>query len=178
MKTTLYNKQTSELVNGIFYKNGYAAKYPEGTLPNHIIELELINTPAPSVDSMIEKLEMDEWLIDVENKKYIKQWKVVDLTDVEIAQREWVHPRYAKRLRVIDNKALKMQMANVLLYWDEEGMPRDVKDGYIRLWCQETLSEHQAFIDSANEWLAQFGEQVHEEDRPEILNFENDESHP
>jgi hypothetical protein len=59
-------------------------------------------------------------------------------------------------------------MANVLTYWDDEGMPRDEKDGFIRLFCREVLEMHRTFIDIANSQLPPHL-QVMEEHRPEIL---------
>lgn len=175
MKTILINTETGKLINGVIYPDGYRAKYPQGKLKHNEAEAQVIETPRPDFNPDTHKVIQLEWEIDTIALTYTRKWEVVPLSDYEIALREWVHPEYAKRIRVLDNKALKIQMTNVLIYWDEEGMPRDMKNGYIRLWCNQILPEHTAFIDSANEFLAQFGEQVYEENRPEILNEADDE---
>ena len=169
MKSILYNTQTNKLI-GISYNGTYTDNYPKGKLKPYEIELEIIYLPAPEHDNNTHKAVQLPYVVDVENKTYTRGWDIVPLTEQEIATKEWVHPQWAKRLRVLNEPALKLQMANVLTYWDDEGLPRDTKDGYIRLWCNEILPSHRVFIDTANEWLEQFNEEVHEEIRPAILN--------
>ena len=170
-KHILYNTITNTL--GISYTGNYTDNYPKGKLKPYEIELEIVNLPIPEHDTSTHRAVALDYVIDVEARTYTRGWDIVALTEQELATREWVYPQWAKRLRVLNEPALKMQMANVLTYWDDEGFPRDTHNGYIRLWCNEVLPSHRVFIDTANEWLAQFGEQVHEEDRPEILNTEN-----
>ena len=138
-------------------------------LPEHYIVLEVINNPAPDYNPATHRL-TSEYIVNLEELQYVRVWTEVALTAYELAVREWVHPEWAKRIKVMNEPALKMKMANVLTYWDDEGFPRDTHNGYIRLWCNEVLPSHQVFIQTANEWLEQFNEEVHEEDRPKILN--------
>ena len=167
----LYNTTTNETISDIL-PDLYANLFPQGKLKEHEYNLIVVNLPTPTHDTTTHKAIPLPYVIDVEARTYTRGWDIVALTEQELATREWVHPQWAKRLRVLNEPALKLQMANVLTYWDDEGFDRDTKDGYIRLWCNEVLPSHRVFIDTANEWLAQFGEQVHEEDRPEILNTE------
>ena len=138
-------------------------------IPVHYVIVEVIDTPAPPYDSAIERLQ-SKYVLDLEAKTYTLTHEIIQLSEYELATREWVHPQWAKRLRVLNEPSLKLQMANVLTYWDDEGFPRDNHNGYIRLWCNEILPSHQVFIQTANEWLEQFNEEVHEEIRPAILN--------
>ena len=170
-KHILYNTQTNELI-GKSYTGTYTDNYPKGKLKPYEIELEIVNLPPEQHDTTTHRAVALDYVADVEAGTYTRGWDIVALTEQELATREWVYPQWAKRLRVVNEPALKMQMANVLTYWDDEGFDRDTKDGYIRLWCNEVLPSHRVFIDTANQWLAQFDEQVHEEDRPEILNTE------
>jgi hypothetical protein len=172
MKTIIYNTLTARPVSNRTYEGGYIKSYPSATIPIDMVELEVIEIPEPIIDINIHKVVDLGYDVDITAKTYTKIWDIVSLTERELAIRDWVHPEYPVMLKVIDNKALKLQMGNVLAYWDDEGFPRDEKDGYIRLWCEKVLPEHHAFIASANQFLAQFDEEVYELDRPEILNHQ------
>ena len=167
MKSILYNTQANATI-GKIYIGTYNDRYPHGKLNEGIIELEVIDTPMPPYDHDTQRVVNRGYLLF--EGKWVRSWEVIPLTDKEIAAREWGYPQWSMRLRVIDEPTLKLQMANVLVYWDEQGFTRDVKDGYIRLYCNEVINSHRVWIDTANEWLEQLNEQVYEETRPSILN--------
>jgi hypothetical protein len=165
MTTILFNTITNQLVSNDTYPDGY-----KHFKPTHIIELEVVNTPAPTYDTNTHKAIMIPY--SRVGDTWVNGWDVIELSEQELAERDWGQPDWPVRLRVIADKGLKLQMGNVLSYWDDEGMPRDEKNGFIRLWCREVLPAHNAFITAVNDQLAAFGEQVYIEDRPVILNPE------
>lgn len=154
-----------------FLKDSYQNTYPGGKLKANEQCLPVVDTPTPAYDSSTEKVINEGYVI--ENDQYVRKWRVEPLTELELAERDW-HGNigWAKRIVVPALKSLKMQMANVLTYWDDEGMPRAEQEGLIFLYCKEILPEHQPFIDAANSQLNPAGYAIVIEDRPEILENE------
>ena len=60
-------------------------------IPAHYIIVQVIDTPAPPYDSAIERLK-SEYVLDLEAKTYTLTHEIIQLSDYEIAMRDWLHP--------------------------------------------------------------------------------------
>jgi len=79
--TILYNTTKDKLGNS--YEPQYLVDGKPGKLPAEIIELAIVDNPRPQItDTQTAK---SEWIIDVEQKEYRKEWTVRELTKRELA---------------------------------------------------------------------------------------------
>ena len=76
---TIYNKTTSKA--GVF-SQPYTVDGNPGTLPSHLIELEVIETDRPMATSE-QRLEQT-WIVDEEQIEYRQEWQLIDLTKEEL----------------------------------------------------------------------------------------------
>jgi hypothetical protein len=166
MKTILFDTKTNQPVSLRRFNGGYNAEFPQATLPENIIELQVIETPAPQPGEN-HKAILGEWAIDLELKTYTMQWEIVPLTEYELAEKEWVHAEYSKRITAPE--FLLMQFANVLTHFQAHGLPTKVTETTVQLWCNFIRPEHQSMIDAANNALEGTGMSIVINDIPEIL---------
>ena len=140
-------------------------------IPAHYVIVEVIDTPAPTYDSAIERLQ-SEYVLDLDNKTYTLTHEVIQLSEYEIAMRDWEHPDYEKR--IVAPEILLMQFANVLTHFQAHGFPTKVTDTKVYLWCNTIRDEHIAMINQANDYLKSKGsiETVYEELRPKVEDYE------
>jgi hypothetical protein len=91
MKTVLYNTTTNERYGPV--RNGrYMVDGKPGELPDYLIELEIIKRPDPEYSYETQTLEYREYA-DVENKLWVQESYVRDLTESEIEQRKPLPPQ-------------------------------------------------------------------------------------
>jgi hypothetical protein len=91
MKTFLYDITTNEKIGPV--RNGrYLVDGKPGELPEHIIELEIIKLPDPVYSYETQTIEYREYA-DIENKLWINESYVRDLSENEILQRKHVPPQ-------------------------------------------------------------------------------------
>ena len=172
MKTILFNTQTNKVAgkiregsfNGIW--NSSLSKQP-GWLPEHIIELEVIDNDTPLYDAETERISF-EWTVNTEEKTYYKLWTVTNIPQEEIdynnALKDWPKVSWAKRIIAPVDLAMQDVGAKMYVWFSLMGFPIvRVDDQTVHLYCNTILPEHQSIVDG-------LGEMVNIEDRPEILN--------
>ena len=77
---TIYNKSTSKA--GVF-SQPYMVDGNPGTLPSHLIELEVVEADRPEITDT-QKVAV-EWVADLDAKEYRQVWTVSDKTKQEMA---------------------------------------------------------------------------------------------
>ena len=77
---TIYNTNTSKA--GVF-SQPYTVDGIPGTLPSHLIELEVIEADRPEITDT-QKVSV-EWVADLDAKEYRQVWTVSDKTKQEMA---------------------------------------------------------------------------------------------
>jgi hypothetical protein len=175
MKTTLFNTQTGNTIGGIREGsfngiwNSALSKQP-GWLPDHIIELLVVQTDQPEYDPKVQRIS-SHWIVDVEEELYTMTWTVVDIPQSEIdynnAVQDWPHKEWAKRIVAPIDLAMDDVGAKMYVWFTLNGFPVSrAGENTVHLYCNTILPQHQAIVDS-------LGEIVTIEDRPEILTPEN-----
>jgi len=86
MRTLLYNLNTKRPEGGI-REGRYLVDGKPGILPNFIIEVEVEKISAGAYNTATQTIEQRSY-IDLENKKWIEETYVRDLTSYEIEQRQ------------------------------------------------------------------------------------------
>ena len=81
---TLYNTQTNQ--RGDIRPHPYTVDGKQAQLPPHLIAMEVIDDPEPSVPRT--KRTVPVVIVDVPAKKYRHGWEVVDLSAEEMAERD------------------------------------------------------------------------------------------
>jgi len=146
MTTKLYNTQTQQIIY-TSYNGYYTVDGVRPTLPENIIELVVVDTPAPNYNTITEKLSWT-WVVDSIALEYRKEWVIENKTPYEIAMEDWRYPQYLKR--IIAPKELLFDDIGIKMYgWFQlNKLPVELIDTNIYLWCNEILDEHQAIVDS------------------------------
>ncbi|MFW6242947.1 MAG: hypothetical protein ACOC2W_02215, partial [bacterium] len=139
-------------------------------LPEHIIELEVIETPAPDYDVDTQRRIKLDYLVDVDNKTYTAQWQVIDLTQEEIelrqAQKDWLYPLYQFRLRV--PTALGEQYPSIYAHFMLQKLPIVYitdDDTIVDVYINTILPHHSSLLQELQDVV-----EIH--DRPKILDNE------
>lgn len=81
MTTILYNTTTNTPVSLRRYEGGYNAVFPNATLPNHIIELEVIDTPQPEYDSALQYVTSS---YEKQDEQWVRVWVIHDKTEQQL----------------------------------------------------------------------------------------------
>ena len=79
--TILYNTTTEKL--GQRFNPQYLVDGKPGILPNHIVELAIVETERPLTTET--QTASQEWVIDTEQREYRQEWAVIELTKQELA---------------------------------------------------------------------------------------------
>ena len=80
MKTILFDKTTKQVI-GQVYHNGYKSMYPQGILPDNIIEIPVIDTPEPEYNAATQNISLKFQVI---KGKYVQVWTITDKTEFEV----------------------------------------------------------------------------------------------
>lgn len=80
-QTILYNTHTSKL--GQRFTPQYLVDGKPGKLPSHIIELAIVDNPRPETTET--ETAKSEWVVDVEQREYRREWTVRELTKKELS---------------------------------------------------------------------------------------------
>src|SRR6056297_3561500 len=80
MKTTIYNTTTSEA--GAIRQEPYTVDGKPGILPDHLVELPVIETERPIITET-QKLK-NSWVADLENMEYRQEWQIIEKTKEEM----------------------------------------------------------------------------------------------
>lgn len=148
MKTVLYDIQQDKVISKEF-DGGYYVDGKKPQLPTNIIELTVLNNTIPSYDSETQKLTGGNWVADLINYTYHKDWEVVDLTPYEIALKEWKHPEYAQKLHVHGSVLFTSTGTAYRSYIQDRGYPFEItpENDYL-IWINDVLPDHEAYINS------------------------------
>ena len=156
MKTVLFDTQTNKTAdkiregsyNGIW--NSALSKQP-GWLPEHIVELTVVETQWPDHDAQTQRVSK-EWVVDLQEKTYTLTWTLEDIPQEEIdynnALQLWPHKQWAKRIvapidLILDDVGIKMYG-----WFQINGFPVvKVDDTTVHLYCNTILSHHQSIVD-------------------------------
>jgi hypothetical protein len=79
--TILYNTQENKL--GQRFDPQYLVDGKPGKLPDHILELAIVDNPRPKITET--QTASQEWVIDTEQLEYRQEWAVIELTKQELA---------------------------------------------------------------------------------------------
>jgi hypothetical protein len=79
--TILYNTTTEKLGNR--YDPQYLVDGKPGVLPDHIVELAIVDNPRPETTET--QTVSQKWVIDIEQREYRQEWTVRELTKRELA---------------------------------------------------------------------------------------------
>lgn len=143
---TLYDIQSE--THGQFRSKPYTVNGLPGQLPDNVIELDVVYSDYPQGDIVITKT---DWVADIELKQYRQVYEYREMTEQEIALREWKHEEYA--IRINAPLALMMPSEQNTLFHQFYGwfaaqkFPIDRDGGYVRIWCHTILEPHQAIMD-------------------------------
>lgn len=82
MQTFLYNLDTNERTGPI--RDGYfTVDGVRPTLPDNVVEIEIVNLETPVYDPQLQRLNYREYL-DLTNRQFVKGYDVINLTQEEI----------------------------------------------------------------------------------------------
>lgn len=171
MKYIFYNTMTSTIegdirntpFNGIW--DSKLSDVP-GWLPQHIIELHVIQSNPPQYDPTTEYI-TDGWDLDLDNKTLTRTYKVLSRTQEEIefntALQQWRYPDFAKRIIAPVSLATNDIGAKMYVWFKLNDLPViKTNENTVHLYCNTVLPEHQAIVDDLQGIVTI-------EDRPEIL---------
>jgi hypothetical protein len=137
---TLYDILNEEPL-GQFRKQAYTVNGKPGTLPDNIVELDVVYGELPQGKKEISR----EWIADLGAKEYrqIIHWR--EYTDQEIALQEWVHTEFA--MRIVAPIQLALQYPQFEVWFRLNDLPIIKKGQQILCYCNEILPEHQPLVD-------------------------------
>lgn len=105
MRTRLYNTETEELgkiINGRYLVDG-----SPGTLPENMVELEVIVIDPPQHDPRTQIIERREY-VDLPNLKFVYEYYSRDLTGAEISEQEQI-----KKVEYCTPRQLRLALVNL-----------------------------------------------------------------
>ena len=174
MKTILYNIETNQTVgkirqvsfNGIW--NSALSETP-GWLPEHIVELLVVETDQPGYDKNTQMIS-SHWVADVEEELYTQEWTVHDIPQSEInynnALQDWPYPLWRKRIVAPIELGMDEIGSRMYVWFQLNRFPINTVGTNVHLYCNVILPQHQEIIDA-------LAETISVEERPEILTPEN-----
>lgn len=142
--TVLYDTAMDKIISNI-YTNGYKVDGIKPELPNNILELNVIKESIPTFDEKTQKI-ISNWIIDLNNFEYRLEHTVENLSEYEIAMKDWEHPEYSKR--IVAPKQLVMEDIGIkMLGWFQvNGFPIQPVGNTVHLYCNVILQEHEDIV--------------------------------
>ena len=143
---TLYDTTTEQA--GQFRKSPYTVNGKPGTLPDNVVELDVVYTDRPTGDIVITDT---GWTAHLTAGEYRQFYDYREMTEQEIALREWKHEEYAVRINA--PLALMMPSTENTLFHQFYGwfaaqkFPIDRDGDYVRVWCHKILEPHKPIMD-------------------------------
>lgn len=142
--TVLYNTRTKEILG--HFNLGYLVHGKPGRLDEGIVELEVIEEPAPVYDPSVQRL-TSEWVVDISKGTYTLKWTVETKTEEEIIKESWLHPEF--EYRIVAPIELIMDDIGIKMYgwFNINKLPVEkVGESVVHLYCNTILPQHQAVI--------------------------------
>jgi hypothetical protein len=142
--TILYNIEKQKIIG--YYDPWYPVNGKPGLVEPPAIELEVVQTPRPEITNI--QILQSEWVVDTINKTYTLIHNVRNKTQYEIDIENWNHVEYSLRIKapiqlIMDDIGIKMYG-----WFQINNLPVENKnDGYIYLYCNIILPDHQNVID-------------------------------
>jgi hypothetical protein len=135
----LFNTQTNQLANSQQFKDGYPHY-----LPDHIIQLEVINNPMPEIDNNTHKATMTPY--KREGDTWVNGWVVEPLTEYELAVRDWKFIEYKFRIRV--PRALGEAYPGLYAHFQLNRLPiEDYTDDIVDVYINTILGHHSDLLE-------------------------------
>lgn len=115
-------------------------------LPENVYQLEVVDL-VPDYNTGTHKLVEGQWVVDLDNLQYVKQYSVVEKTAYELAVEDWVHMDYTLRIKcplsfVMDDVGLKFHNWFIAC-----GYPIVRNGSYLHAYCHTISPDHQAVVD-------------------------------
>ncbi len=146
MQTVLYNTETQKAKT---YTDGYridGVLQPLGQLTDNIWHLE--KEPNEKPETTDTQVATSEWIPDFEENKYVQVWTVRELTETELAMRDWRYPQWVKRIVAPLEMAMDDIGAKMFIWFQLNGFPIEkVDDTTVHLYCNVILPQHQTIVD-------------------------------
>lgn len=114
MNTLLYNKKTGQA--GPIRIGKYMVDGKPGILPEDIVELEVEETPMPAYDIETQKIEMTEYVADLQNKKWKNGYRIIEKSEEEISQYQKDKETLQKNTQYEELIQLGYQIPNTDIY--------------------------------------------------------------
>ena len=148
MKTQLYNIETCEFISKPF-TDGYFVDGQKPTLPDNIVELELIYNSIPDYNPNLQKITKIDPVIDFATQTYTTGWQIIDLTQYEKEMLAWERPEYSIKIiadsnLVFDDFGLKMKA-----WFELQKMPIISHGDITHLYCN---SIEERFLSTVTTW--------------------------
>ena len=137
---TLYN--ITDNTAGQFRAEPYTVNGKPGTLPDNIVELDVVRGELPTGKKEISR----EWIADLEAKQYreIVHWR--EYTEKELALQDWVHVDFA--MRIVAPIQLALEYPQFEVWFRLNDLPILKRGQQILCYCNEILPQHQPLVDS------------------------------
>ena len=137
---TLYNINENKKV-GQLRAEPYTVNGKPGTLPDNIVELDVIRGELPQGKKEISR----EWIADLEAKQYreIVHWR--EYTEQELALQDWQHVDFA--MRIVAPIQLALEYPQFEVWFRLNDLPIIKRGQQILCYCNEILPQHQPLVD-------------------------------
>lgn len=112
------------------------------------IKLQVIRADAPPINPDTQRPQRLHPVIDTEAKTYTESWEVIDLTDYEIAMRDWDCPECSLRV-VADTDLVLTEFGIAMKAWCELNEIPIVKKGdKVHIYCNEIREKFRPAVDA------------------------------
>jgi hypothetical protein len=140
------------------YENGYKAKHPGGIV-NIGREIPMIDTEPLPFDPATQRLINEGYV--VENNQYVRKWRIDQLSERELAEREWKHSEYQFRIRA--PRQLGEQYPGLYAHFQLNRLPiEDYNAQIVDVYINTILQHHETLLQALQNVI-----EVHA--RPSIL---------
>ena len=145
--TRLYDTSQQKFISKVF-EGGYKVDGKSPELPDGIVELEIIIQEPPEINPETQRLKRLDPVIDTKKKTYTEGWQVIDLTDYEIAMRDWLHPQHSIRL-VSDTELVLTDFGLAIKAWCElHDLPIIRQGDKTHIYCDHIREQFQPAVDA------------------------------
>ena len=135
-----YNKQTGWL--------GREQEDWEGlTTSEDVIKLQVIQQERPEINPETQRLKRLDPVIDLNEKTYTEGWEVIDLTDYEIAMRDWEGGDFPLRIIADADMATTEFGIAMFTHFNIRQLPILPKGDVVHLYCYEIQPQFQGAVD-------------------------------
>ena len=156
IKTVILDKQN--MIVGGPYAGGYAAEFPEGIINDGLRERPYQTTAIPLYNPDTQRVVDLGYLYTKKTDSYVQKWEVLALSPYELAVRDWPHLEYA--MRIVAPIALGEKYPGIKIHFELTGLPVEVKNGLVYMYCNIILASHETIINENSDRI--FVEQIHE----------------